>query len=65
MREDVKTLIEIDSQPAAWRRCLRDLGALDLESLVLEHDPHRVEWVFVGCGTSFYLAQAAASSFTS
>ncbi len=65
MRNDVKTLVEIKSQPAVWQQCLNDLQAADLRRLADGHSPLEVEWVFIGCGTSFYLAQAAAFSFTS
>jgi glucosamine--fructose-6-phosphate aminotransferase (isomerizing) len=64
MRQDVKTLVEIYGQPAVWQQCLDDLGHMDLASLVEGHDPRIKEWVFVGCGTSYYLAQAAAASLT-
>jgi glutamine---fructose-6-phosphate transaminase (isomerizing) len=64
MRNDVKTLVEIKSQPVVWQQCLKNLQAADLRSLADGHSPHEVEWVFIGCGTSFYLAQAAAFSFT-
>ena len=64
MRKDVKTLVEIYGQPAVWQQCLNDLAHMDLASLVEGYDPRITEWVFVGCGTSYYLAQAAAASFT-
>jgi len=64
MRKDVKTLVEIYGQPAVWQQCLNDLARMDLASLVEGYDPRITEWVFVGCGTSYYLAQAAAASFT-
>lgn len=59
-----KTVQEIYGQPAAWTACLKQLKDLDLDGLVGAHTPERAEWVFVGCGTSYYLAQAAAASFT-
>ena len=43
---------------------MEDLGRMDLASLAEGYDPRITEWVFVGCGTSYYLAQAAAASFT-
>jgi glucosamine--fructose-6-phosphate aminotransferase (isomerizing) len=58
------TLREIHSQPAVWSRCLTELDTTDLAALVHDRLPGSVEWVFVGCGTSYYLAQAAAASFT-
>lgn len=64
MRQDVKTLSEIFGQPAVWRESFNYLAGSDLASLFEGRDPRSVEWVFVGCGTSYYLAQAAAASFT-
>ena len=58
------TLREIYSQPEVWRSCLHTLSKLELEPLVGTRNPDSREWIFVGCGTSFYLAQAAAASFT-
>jgi glutamine---fructose-6-phosphate transaminase (isomerizing) len=65
MQKDVKTLAEIKSQPAVWQQCLKDLGATNLHRLAEGRSPSDVEWVFIGCGTSFYLAQASACSFSS
>lgn len=65
MSNGVKTLVEISSQPAVWQRCLHDLRRADLHRFTDGHSPLEVDWVFIGCGTSFYLAQAAAFSFTS
>jgi glucosamine--fructose-6-phosphate aminotransferase (isomerizing) len=65
MPNGVKTLVEISSQPAVWQRCLNDLQHADLHRFTDGHSPLDVEWVFIGCGTSYYLAQAAAFSFTS
>jgi len=59
------TLREIQSQPEVWRNCLRTLDGVDLAALVGDRDPQNYEWLFVGCGTSYYLAQAAAATFTS
>lgn len=60
----VKTLQEIYRQPVTWAECLRLLRRLDIEALVGDRHPAEYQWVFVGCGTSYYLAQAAAASFT-
>jgi glucosamine--fructose-6-phosphate aminotransferase (isomerizing) len=57
------TIAEILSEPQTWRKCFAELDAssqLSQLSSTLQHD---VEWIFVGCGSSFYLAQAAASSW--
>lgn len=64
MENGAATLREIYSQPEVWRSCLRTLNRLELDSLVGDKDPRSHEWIFVGCGTSYYLAQAAAATFT-
>ncbi|MGB6383905.1 MAG: SIS domain-containing protein [Terriglobales bacterium] len=57
------TLREIFSQPKCWNMCLAKLAAsAELQAAVQLVHP-KAEWIFVGCGTSYYLAQAAASSF--
>jgi len=58
------TIAEILSEPATWKACLRrveETGELRSLSSKLLRD---VEWVFIGCGSSFYLAQAAAASWS-
>jgi glucosamine--fructose-6-phosphate aminotransferase (isomerizing) len=64
MESGAATLREIHNQPEVWGRCLSRLDKLDLERLVGDKSPLAVEWIFVGCGTSYYLAQAAAATFT-
>jgi glucosamine--fructose-6-phosphate aminotransferase (isomerizing) len=58
------TIAEIRSEPATWTACLQRVeGTGELRSLsggLLQN----VEWVFIGCGSSFYLAQAAAASWS-
>jgi glutamine---fructose-6-phosphate transaminase (isomerizing) len=57
------TLSEIFSQPQCWSTCLAKLAAsAELRAAVQMVRPG-AEWIFVGCGTSYYLAQAAASTF--
>jgi glucosamine--fructose-6-phosphate aminotransferase (isomerizing) len=65
MKHEVKTLAEILNQPAVWEQCLHDLDGMNFHSLAAEHDPRVTPWLFVGCGTSYYLAQAASASFIS
>jgi glucosamine--fructose-6-phosphate aminotransferase (isomerizing) len=58
-----RTLSEIFSQPQCWRACLAKLAvSAELRTAVQMARPG-AEWIFVGCGSSYYLAQAAASSF--
>lgn len=59
-----KTLQEIQRQPEIWRECLQQLRQFDLDTLIGKFRPGQYQWVFVGCGTSYYLAQASAASFT-
>ena len=57
-------LAEILSQPQFWGRCLK---ALEGEgSLADIRRPFRSakEWLFIGCGSSYYLAQSAAASWS-
>lgn len=58
------TLREILSQPETWRNSLGELQANGCLEAVLEETGARAQWVFLGCGTSFYLAEAAAASWT-
>ena len=58
------TLQEILSQPEVWRASLRDLPKNGSWQKVLAETRSRTEWLFLGCGTSFYLAEAAAASWT-
>ena len=57
------TLSEIFSQPQCWSTCLTKLAqSAELRAAAQLARPG-TEWIFVGCGTSYYLAQAAASCF--
>jgi glutamine---fructose-6-phosphate transaminase (isomerizing) len=58
------TIAEILSEPQTWRKCFSELdasGQLQRLSKDLQRD---MEWIFVGCGSSFYLAQGAAASWS-
>jgi len=58
------TRAEIFSEPETWKKCLVSLdGTGELHSLrsVL---PSNGEWIFVGCGSSFYLALIAAATWS-
>lgn len=57
------TLHEILSQPQCWDACLTKLAAsAELHAAARLATPG-TEWLFIGCGTSYYLAEAAAASF--
>jgi glucosamine--fructose-6-phosphate aminotransferase (isomerizing) len=58
------TLAEILSQPEVWRDSLRQLQESGSLQTVLDETGPRTHWLFLGCGTSFYLAEAAAASWT-
>ncbi len=58
------TLDEILSQPAVWQAALAELNQSEQPGAILDQTRGRTEWLFLGCGTSFYLAEAAASSWT-
>jgi glucosamine--fructose-6-phosphate aminotransferase (isomerizing) len=58
------TLAEILSQPACWARCLDQLAgstALDNYCTLLNKSS---EVLFIGCGSSYYLALAAAATWS-
>ena len=54
------TLTEILSQPKVWHSCSRGLANDAAFRSMLEKTRSRRPWLFIGCGTSFYLAEAAA-----
>src|SRR5450432_1141966 len=57
------TLDEILSQPQCWTECLRALDQMEVIRQICAHLPSDGEWLFVGCGTSYYIALSAAASF--
>jgi glucosamine--fructose-6-phosphate aminotransferase (isomerizing) len=60
----VHTIAEILSEPATWKTCLENAETTaELQSLN-DNLPRNIEWVFVGCGSSFYLAQTAAATWS-
>jgi glutamine---fructose-6-phosphate transaminase (isomerizing) len=58
------TLAEILSQPRCWEDCFKALDEQDQIARVLKHFGHQTSWLFVGCGSSYYIAQVAAASWT-
>src|SRR5215472_13608741 len=62
--ESSHTLSELLSQPQAWQNTLRKFESNELFDAILEQAKSRKEWLFVACGSSLYLATAAASSWT-
>jgi glutamine---fructose-6-phosphate transaminase (isomerizing) len=59
----VHTLSEILSQPQCWDTTLRNLASSKALQAAVKMARPGAEWIFVGCGTSYYLAIAAASAF--
>ncbi len=55
---------EIMSEPGVWAATLQELDAHNRYAEVLKPLEAADEWVFVGCGSSYYVAQAAAWSWT-
>jgi len=58
------TIAEILSEPATWKLCLEFVQNSPTIKSLHEKLPRNSERVFIGCGSSFYLAQAAAASWT-
>jgi glucosamine--fructose-6-phosphate aminotransferase (isomerizing) len=57
-------LSEILSQPLCWRTCLTELRDNRTLSRIAEQLGGKRNWLFVGCGSSFYVALSAASTLT-
>lgn len=55
---------EILSQGRVWQAVLSDWSHNPQIEKILETSKKRREWIFVGCGTSFYLAEGAALTWT-
>jgi glucosamine--fructose-6-phosphate aminotransferase (isomerizing) len=55
---------EILSQPDCWQDCLRSLESDPVVKAIVADADLDAEWLFVGCGTSYYLALSAAACFT-
>jgi glutamine---fructose-6-phosphate transaminase (isomerizing) len=60
----VHTIEEILSEPATWTACLQRMEKSAELQFLSDKLPSTIEWVFVGCGSSFYLAQSAAASWS-
>lgn len=57
------TLAEILSQPRCWEDCFNAFDEQDQIGKVLKQFGHQTDWLFLGCGSSYYIAQAAAASW--
>jgi glutamine---fructose-6-phosphate transaminase (isomerizing) len=58
------TLAEILSQPQCWETCLADLHASGKLQEIVGRFSSTSEWLFVGCGSSYYIGLSAAASWT-
>jgi glutamine---fructose-6-phosphate transaminase (isomerizing) len=58
------SLAEILSQPQCWRDLLKLLQNADVIGEIEKRFGKCSEWLFVGCGSSYYVALAAAASWT-
>jgi len=58
------TRAEILSQPQCWRECFAAFAENDRLGEICRRFPARSDWLFTGCGTSYYIALAAAASWT-
>jgi len=58
------TIEEILSEPETWTRCLADLERTGRLQLLAKSLPNGIEWVFIGCGSSYYVALSAAATWT-
>lgn len=54
---------EVLSQPDVWRRVLGELRDRSQINEICERITPDIEWLFIGCGSSYYIAQAAAATF--
>jgi glutamine---fructose-6-phosphate transaminase (isomerizing) len=59
-----ETYNEILSQGDVWQSVLQELKQGRFGEKMLRSNNRETSWLFVGCGTSFYLADAAATSWT-
>jgi glutamine---fructose-6-phosphate transaminase (isomerizing) len=59
-----ETYNEILSQAEVWQSVLQQLKQNGATETILQTGNRKASWLFVGCGTSFYLADAAATSWT-
>jgi glucosamine--fructose-6-phosphate aminotransferase (isomerizing) len=54
---------EVLSQPAVWKECLAAFSDNPVLNEISTHVSRDAEWLFIGCGSSYYVAQAAATFF--
>ena len=57
------SLAELLSQPSCWSTCLEQLQASGQPAELRQQFAGADEWLFVGCGSSYYVALSAAATF--
>ena len=65
IRPGEHSLAEILSQPQCWETCLTELSRSQIVKEVVARFNHAAEWLFIGCGSSYYVALAAAATMKS
>lgn len=63
-RAGFNTESEILSQPQCWSACLRELQQTGKLEEIRSRFAGTSSWLFVGCGSSYYVALSAAASMT-
>ncbi|HEY7098527.1 MAG TPA: SIS domain-containing protein [Terriglobales bacterium] len=58
------TRAEILSQPRCWADCIRAVEAWGPVGEINKYFSDVEEWLFIGCGSSYYIALSAAASWT-
>ena len=58
------SLAEILSQPKTWSDCLKYLDTGSTVGEIGRRFSKNSEWIFIGCGSSYYIALTAAASWT-
>lgn len=58
------TLIEILSQPLCWKSIFSDFEKTGELKNIAKEFSDVPEWLFIGCGSSYYVAQSAAATMT-
>src|ERR1700681_571993 len=60
---DSATQTELLSQPETWRKALQEPDVSAALDEIMNRTRGRTTWLFVGCATSYYLAETAAASW--
>jgi len=55
---------EMLSQPQSWEKCLAALPQSQEFQTVCDSYPTNVPWLFIGCGSSYYISLSAAACWT-